>query len=410
MTTVSEKPPVPGPTLDLFSEAETTELLAGLSARINVQLARFYAAYPPVGLLDGPGALTEADTGAGASAVPRPRRTREHLARRVQEGLAAPLRELIDSGGQRWRPGLMLHTIDMLGGDAERFGPLVAALEAIHAGSLIIDDVEDGARLRRGRPSVHEVFGTPTALNAGTAAYFALSRAIGDSIPLTGQAQGLAGADAAVRAELCEAYLSAMLAAHAGQALDIQGHHREFDEAMATGDNRTLLDCLQVTYSLKSGAMEGASLQIAALASGATRELAGALRDFGAAMGTAYQTSDDVADLYGVPRNGRATKRIGEDLHNAKVTMPLAHAVTLLPPARLRQLWDLIAHGNAEADTVREVVAELERCGAVAACAHEARTRLDDAWRTLEPHLPDTPRAGYLHAIALHVIQRNLKH
>jgi len=402
MTTVSERRPAPaGPALDLFSEVETTELLAGLTARINVQLARFYSAYPSIGLLDGSG-------GADGSGSAVPWRTREHLARRVREGLGVPLRDLIESGGQRWRPGLMLHTIDMLGGDAERFGPMVAALEAIHAGSLIIDDVEDGAQLRRGRPSTHEVFGAPTALNAGTAAYFALSRAIGEAIPHT--PEGAADSEAAVRADAYEAYLSGMLAAHAGQALDIQGHHREWDEAVAGGDNRTLLDCLRLTYSLKSGAMEGASLQIAALVSGATREVARALREFGAAMGTAYQTSDDVADLYGVPRDGRATKRIGEDLHNAKVTMPLAHAVTLLPTARLRQLWDLISHGSAEADTVREVVAELERCGAVAACAHEARTRLDDAWRTLEPYLPDTPQAGYLHAIARHVMQRNLLH
>jgi geranylgeranyl pyrophosphate synthase len=402
MTTVSEKPPAPGgPALELFSELETTELLAALSARINVQLARFYSAYPPAGLLEGPDG---ADGVKGAV----PRQTREHLARRAHEGLAVPLRELIDSGGQRWRPALVLHTIDFLGGDAERFGQLVAALEAIHAGSLIVDDVEDGAGLRRGRPSVHEAFGMPTALNAGTAAYFALSQAIGETIPHI--PQDTASAHTAVRAEMYDAYLSGMLAAHAGQALDIQGHHREFDEALATAENRTLLDCLRVTYSLKSGAMEGVSLQIAALAGGATRELARALREFGTAMGTAYQTSDDVADLYGVPRNGRATKRIGEDLHNAKVTMPLAHAVALLPSDRLRQLWDLISHGGAAPETVREVVAELERCGAVAACAHEARTRLDDAWRVLEPQLPDTPRAGYLHAIARYVVERNLLH
>jgi geranylgeranyl pyrophosphate synthase len=111
-----------------------------------------------------------------------------------------------------------------------------------------------------------------------------------------------------------------------------------------------------------------------------------------------------------VPRNGSATKRIGEDLHNAKVTMPLAHAVALLPPDRLRRLWGLISRGGAAPESVREVIAELERCGAVAACAHEARTRLDDAWRVLEPQLPDTPRAGYLHAIARHVVQRNLRH
>lgn len=188
------------------------------------------------------------------------------------------------------------------------------------------------------------------------AVYFALlSQAVGETIPHT--PQGTASADTAVRAEMYDAYLSGMLAAHAGQALDIQGHHREFDEAAATAENRTLLDCLRVTYSLKSGAMEGVSLQIAALASGATREPARALREFGTAMGTAYQTSDDVADLYGVPRNGRATKRVGEDLHNAKVTMPLAHAVALLPPDRLRQLWDLISRGGAAPETVREVAA-----------------------------------------------------
>ncbi|WP_320784548.1 polyprenyl synthetase family protein [Streptomyces sp. CRN 30] len=205
-----------------------------------------------------------------------------------------------------------------------------------------------------------------------------------------------------------DVYTAALLAAHAGQSLDIQGHAHQMDLAVAAADPRPLLETLRLTHRLKSGAVEGACLRIAALAGGASPAVQHALNEYGTAVGCAYQISDDVCDLTGVPRAGQATKRVGEDLLNGKVTMPLAHAVGLLPRRRTRHLWDEVARGT-DAAGVRRIAEELRACGAVDACADEALSTLERAWRRLAPLLPDTADDNEaLHAIARHAIRRNL--
>lgn len=289
---------------------------------------------------------------------------------------------------------MIWEAVDLLGGDSERCGPLIAAIEMLHTGSLIVDDVQDASPLRRGRPAVHTVFGMPTALNAGTAAYFLWDRAVELSFP----------GDAALGGELRALLLAALRAGHAGQALDLQGHHEEMDRAVADGDRDTVLDVLRVTHRLKSGAPTAAGLETAAVVTGAEPPLRAALAAFGSAVGTAYQIADDVADLRGVTHAGQPTKRPLEDLRNGKVTMPLAHAVGRVPRPFLTRLWQQIKEGSLQGPALTEARAQLEACGAERACREEAENIVHDAWARLAPLLP---RAGrhLLHELALLIVR-----
>lgn len=376
---------------DQETDDAVLDCLAQLTSRVNEQLDQLYPVLPRQD-------VAEALLGADSSWRTAPADVRAQVAARCHSGMIAPMRWLIDRGGQRWRPGLMLQTMDVLGADGHRLSPLAAAMEMTHAGSLVVDDIEDHSPMRRGHPSVHEQYGTPAALNAGTAAYFALSTALTHCLP----------EETGLRGTALDVYMTALLAAHTGQSLDIQGHAPQMDAAVASGDNRHLLQTLRLTYRLKSGAVEGTCLQIAALASGAAPAVQLALKEYGTAMGCAYQISDDVSDLTGVQRAGRATKQPGEDLRNGKVTMPLAHAVTLLSRPARRYLWEAVRHGGADSATVRQVTDELAACGAVAACADQARDSLRAAWRQLQPLLPASPATDMLHAIVQYVINRNL--
>ncbi|OKI00377.1 hypothetical protein A6A06_22560 [Streptomyces sp. CB02923] len=316
---------------------------------------------------------------------------------RLHAALTEPVRYLVGAGGGRWRPGLMMAVIEVLGGDSEHFGPLVASMELAHTGSLMVDDVEDGASLRRGRATVHTAFGTSTALNAGTFAYFTLDRAVRLTVP----------EDLVLRARLYDAYLAALRAAHAGQALDIQGHRTEMDQAVRTEDAEPALEAVRLTHRLKSGAMVGAGLEAAALVCGVDDRQRTALVAFGSAIGTAYQITDDVADLEGVVRDGVVTKQVGEDLHNGKVTMPLAHAVARLPRRRLAPLWHAVRDGRADRTTVLGAAAELRDCGALEACVREAQSLVAETWSRLEPMLPQVPGTRMLLDMARHVVQVN---
>lgn len=316
------------------------------------------------------------------------------LGRRLHHALSAPVRHLTGAAGRRWRPVMLWETVDLLGGDSERCGPLIAAFEMLHTGSLIVDDVQDASPLRRGRPAVHTVFGAPTALNAGTAAYFLWDRAVRLSFP------GDAGCGGELRALL----LDALRAGHAGQALDLQGHREEMDRAVADGDRDTVLDVVRLTHRLKSGAPSAAGMETAAVVTGAEPELRAALAAFGSAVGTAYQIADDIADLRGVTHAGEPTKLPSEDLRNGKVTMPLAHAVGRLPPPHLRPLWREIKEGPLHGPALDRARAQLEDCGAVRACREEADRIVDDAWKRLAPLLPPTDR-HLLHELALLIVR-----
>ncbi|MFE5792650.1 polyprenyl synthetase family protein [Streptomyces sp. NPDC056503] len=304
------------------------------------------------------------------------------LGRRLQRALSAPIRHLVEASGRRWRPVLSWETVRLLGGDGERCGPLMAAMELLHTGSLIVDDVQDGSPLRRGRPTVHQVFGAPTALNAGTAAYFLWERAVQLTFP----------EDAARAGELRALLLAALRAGHAGQALDLQGHREEMDQAVAGGDPGVVLDLVRLTHRLKSGVPAASGMEMAAVVTGAAPELRTALAAFGSAVGTAYQIADDVADLRGVTQAGAPTKLTAEDLRNGKVSMPLAHAVGRLPRPRLDPLWRRVRDGSLEGTALVRAAGELEDCGAVAACREEADRLLHDAWLRLSPLLPEAGR------------------
>ncbi|GAA0394143.1 cytochrome P450 [Streptomyces luteireticuli] len=378
--------PVPSPVLD----EELRERWHRTARWIDTHIDRLYPAAPAP-------SLVTAWIPPDSAALPAGTGSAEHLARRLHRALVIPVRHLTEAGGHRWRPALAAEVIAALDGDAEACGPLIAALELIHTGALIVDDVQDGSPTRRGRPAAHTAFGAALALNGGTAAYFAFDRAIelafSDDPPLCGG--------------LREACLAGIRAAHTGQALDLQGHREEMDVAVDSGDPRQVLGLVRLTHRLKSGAPVGAALTAAALLTGADPPLRRALADFGTAVGTAYQMTDDVADLLGVTRDGVATKRVAEDLRAGKVTLPLAHAVTLLPRPRLRRLWRLVRDGVEEGDALAGVTAEVVACGAAEACTAEAESLVAGAWAGLGPLLPPGPRGRRLHDMARHIIRIN---
>ena len=83
-----------------------------------------------------------------------------------------PAIELINRGGKRWRPVTMVLCCELAGGSAEEVLPLTPVVEFPHNGSLIIDDIEDKADLRRGEPAVHMIYGEDLSINTGNLLYF----------------------------------------------------------------------------------------------------------------------------------------------------------------------------------------------------------------------------------------------
>jgi farnesyl diphosphate synthase len=242
------------------------------------------------------------------------------------------------NGGKRIRAQLVYATGFLLGCRVENMDPAAAALELIHAFSLIHDDLPamDNDALRRGKPTVHVAFDQATAILAGDALQ-------------TLAFETLASADwpDAVKVSVLKLLLSATGSKGmcGGQQLDMD----------ASG--KTLgLDDLQRVHALKTGALIKAAILIPAAIAGADSDDTEALKAFADDLGLAFQIQDDILDIEASTE--QLGKSAGKDAAQAKSTYPallgLDGAKTLLTQlaermaARLRRFDD-------RADWLREL-------------------------------------------------------
>lgn len=362
--------------------------------QVTPLMARAAAAVYPV----DPGDRRAIGLLSGTDEEPVPLDTRTQ--QRLHAALAAPMRHLLDNPGRSWRAYATSAVFSLLGRDPEPYLPLAAMTEVLHTGSLIVDDIEDGSPLRRGRPAAHQVFGIPVTINAGTAAYFTFDAFLRQLPPL----------DTTTTLRLYRLYLSALRAAHAGQALDITGLDAVLAQAVAEGRNAPLLDCIRTVHRLKSGVPVRRFAEAAAVLARAEEEQIRAIGDYFEAVGTCYQASDDIADLRGCGtladhRAGRSAKLPAEDLRAGKATLPVAHALGLLGSADRHRLHSVMRTGT-DATGIDEIVTLLHECGAVRACLDDSRRALDSAWEALDALLPPSWHKVMCRALGWYAAQR----
>lgn len=217
------------------------------------------------------------------------------LANRIPGGLYAPAAYGLESGGKRLRPVLLLMTAEALGADIENaIGP-AAGIEMFHNFTLVHDDVMDRSDLRRGRPTVQAKWGEVTAILSGDAM-------------LTLASQWISDVDDAALRPVTETFHGMALEVYEGQQYDMDFESR---------DDVSVDEYIQM-ITLKTGALIAGACEIGAIIAGASESDRAALRNFGYAMGIAFQIKDDYLDLYG----DEATfgKPIGGDIYNNKKT------------------------------------------------------------------------------------------
>ncbi len=222
------------------------------------------------------------------------------------QDLHQAMRYAVLGGGKRLRPILVYATGDALGAVPERLDAPAAAVEIIHAYSLVHDDLPamDDDALRRGRPTCHVAFGEAAAILAGDAlqalAFDVLARdsALADAPALLVEmlrvlaaacgSQGMAG----------------------GQALDLAAVGHVLDAAE-----------LERMHVHKTGALIRASVRLGALATGCRDESTlAALETYGHCVGLAFQIRDDILDVEG--SSATLGKTAGKDAADAKPTYP----------------------------------------------------------------------------------------
>lgn len=261
--------------------------------------------------------------------------------------------------GKRLRPQLLLRTAIEEGGTVERALDAAVAIEILHNYSLVHDDIEDGDKLRHGRPTIWARFGRAQGINAGDAlcalSYLALLHE--EAVVPSGRVVDMLHVLHAANLQMCE-----------GQALDITFEKRS---------TVTMSQYLEM-ISDKTGALFAASCELGALAAGCPRERARQYAAFGRAYGRAFQIRDDALGTWG--SSVITGKPSGADIARRKWSFPVVWA--LETPASSDR--DVVASAYArrkplDADGVQEVISALERLGARAAADEAHDMALADA-------------------------------
>lgn len=248
--------------------------------------------------------------------------------RHLQGTLSGPLLELLNREGKGFRLRLTELSYQLGGGGERELPPeLLLIVEALHAGSLIVDDIQDGSQQRRGRPSLHALWGVPLALNAGNWLYF-----------LPGRLLEELDAPPAVELELRRAIDRAALRCHYGQALDLGVRLG----SLAQSEVRRVVT---LSTRLKTASLLELSAELGSIAGRAPARLRRALVLFARRYGVALQMLDDVSGLY---HPHRAQKGL-EDLRNGCPTWPWAWLADTLDQVSYSRLsHQLLAVGRGE--------------------------------------------------------------
>jgi len=225
----------------------------------------------------------------------------------VTPALGAAVRYAVMGSGKRIRPALVMAAYETAGGTHPAIADLAAAVEIVHAYSLVHDDLPcmDNDDLRRGRPTLHRAFDLPTATVAGFAMVPVAAAAVARGARLLGLV------DAAAR----EVQLLLFRAAGAGgmiggQVLDL----------VAPGQSPSRQSMIAIDER-KTGALIAASVEIGAVAAGASRPARAAYRAYGDDVGLAFQIADDVLDM--TATSEQLGKTPGKDAKLGKPTFPM---------------------------------------------------------------------------------------
>jgi len=267
---------------------------------------------------------------------------------------------IINSGGKRLRPMLLLLSARALNYSGEQHISLAAIIEFIHTATLLHDDVVDSSLLRRGAETANAIWGDKASVLVGD---FLYSRAFEMMVTLDNM-----------------------------RIMEIMSHTTN---TIAEGEVMQLLnsrnpDTTEERYMAanrcKTAKLFEAATQLGAVISGASTQQEQAMAEFGLHLGIAYQLIDDVLD-YSISADEMG-KNIGDDLAEGKPTLPLIYAMRTGTESQRNAIRDAIIKGDrGQIDVVTEAISAT---GAIDYAASIAYQQADISRKAL-CQLPDTP-------------------
>lgn len=283
---------------------------------------------------------------------------------------------IIEAGGKRMRPVLVLLTANALGYSGNKHIDLATVIEFIHTATLLHDDVVDVSDMRRGRLTANQRWDNPSSVLVGDFIYsraFELMVRIGDM-------------------RIMDVMASTTNRISEGEVLQLL-NQRNPDTSEAD---------YQAVITSKTAILFAAACRTAGILAGAAENVLDALHEYGLEVGKAFQLIDDVLDYTGDP--AALGKNIGDDLAEGKPTLPLIYTMQH-GDARSR---DLIARAIVEGglDHLQEIITAVQESGSLDYTLQQAEQCKARALAALSV-MPDNRFTDGLHQVAEASVSRN---
>lgn len=238
--------------------------------------------------------------------------------------LYQPMQYMMNLGGKRLRPALLLMGCDAFGGDIYQAINPAIAIEVFHNFTLMHDDIMDNAPLRRGKTTVHEKWNSSVGILSG------------DAMLVEGYKLMMQVNEKVLRPVL-EIFNDTAIAVCEGQQLDM--NFEQLKEVKITAYINMI--------RLKTAVVLGGALKIGALIAGSNQQDAELIYAFGEDLGIAFQLQDDILDVYGDPE--KFGKQVGGDILSNKKTYLLIKALETANQEQLQELnyWLHLTNFNA---------------------------------------------------------------
>ena len=279
---------------------------------------------------------------------------------------------IIGAGGKRLRPAVLLLVARALGYAGSAHVLLAAVIEFIHTATLLHDDVVDESDLRRGRSTANAMFGNAASVLVGD---FLYSRSFQMMVDAGSMRVMRILADATNRIAEGEVL----------QLLNI--HDPSVDEERYFG-----------VVERKTATLFEAGTRIAAILAGASPEIEERCARYGASLGRAFQITDDVLDYSGHAED--IGKRLGDDLREGKVTLPLIHALRSAAPEQRELVARAVREGNGDFSAVARIVSDN---GSIAYSRTLAQREASEGRSAIEALPASDCRDSLLHLLAFAV-------
>lgn len=251
--------------------------------------------------------------------------------------------------GKYIRPAFVLLICEAMGGSSQKAVKTAAAMQVSEDWILNHDDIEDKSLYRRGKPTLHEIYGVPLAINAGDGLQTVMWRILWDNL-------GLLGVEKSLR--IIKEFYEMITRTAFGQTVEMKWR-KEAKVDLSEEDCLFIIDGKTVYYSIAG------PMRLGAIIAGATNEQLESLYEFARPLGRCFQIKDDILDL--TSDFAGLKKQQGNDIYEGKRTVILTHLLNSIKGDKKKKLHAILKKSRQEknAEEVKWIIKMMKKHGSI---------------------------------------------